>query len=38
MFVKGVSDIYKGGVTVGRDGTWIDLPADSDVIKLGNRF
>jgi len=25
MFVEGVSKIYDGGVTVGRDGTWIDL-------------
>ena len=38
VFVKGVSDVYKGGVTVGRDGTWIDLPANSSVIKVGNRF
>ena len=38
MFVKGVSDIYKGGVTVGRDGTWIDLPANSSAIKVGKRF
>lgn len=38
MFVKGVSKVYQGGVTVGRDGTWINLPANSDVIKVGNRF
>ena len=38
MFVKGVSEVYQGGVTVARDGTWIDLPADSDVIRVGNRF
>lgn len=38
MFVEGVSDIYKGGVTVGRDGTWIDLPANSSEIRVGKRF
>jgi ribonuclease Z len=38
MFMKGVSGIYKGGVTVGRDGTWIDLPANSSAIKVGKRF
>lgn len=37
-FVRGVSEIYKGGVTVARDGTWIDMPADSDVIRVGQRF
>ena len=38
MFVKGVADAYSGNVTVSRDGTWIELPADSDVIKVGKRF
>jgi ribonuclease Z len=38
MFVKGVADVYHGGVTVGRDGTWIALPANSDAIKVGKRF
>jgi ribonuclease Z len=38
MFVKGVDDVYKGGVTVARDGTWIDLPANSDVVKVGSRL
>lgn len=38
MFVKGVSDVYKGGVTVGRDGTWIKLPAGSDQVIVGKRF
>jgi ribonuclease Z len=37
MFVKGVSDVYDGKVTVARDGTWLSLPADSDVIKAGMR-
>lgn len=38
MFVKGVSDVYKGGVTVSRDGTWIDLPANGSEVKVGNRL
>jgi ribonuclease Z len=38
MFVKGVSSVYAGGVTVGRDGTWIDLPANSADVKVGKRF
>jgi ribonuclease Z len=38
MFVKGVSKVYGGGVTVGRDGTWVDLPANSTAIKLGKRL
>ncbi len=38
MFVKGVSKVYDGGVTVGRDGTWIDLPANSQAIKVGKRL
>jgi ribonuclease Z len=33
-FVEGVSDIYKGPVTVGVDGTTISLPAGSDDIVL----
>jgi ribonuclease Z len=38
MFVKGVGDVYHGGVTVARDGTWISLPAGSSDIKVGTRF
>lgn len=38
MFAKGVSAVYQGGVTVARDGTWISLPANSDVVKMGKRF
>lgn len=38
MFVKGVSDVYKGGVTVGRDGTWIELPANSNAVNVSKRF
>jgi len=37
-FVKGVSSTFRGGVTVGRDGTWIDLPANSTAVKVGSRL
>lgn len=37
MFVKGVSQAFDGKVTVGRDGTWVHLPPDSDVIEVGQR-
>jgi ribonuclease Z len=37
MFVKGVSGVYDGTVTVSRDGTWIRLPADSTGIEVGRR-
>lgn len=36
-FVKGVADVFGGGVTVARDGTWIRLPPDSDVVEVGRR-
>lgn len=38
MFVEGVSEVYKGGVTVGRDGTWIQLPPNSDAVIVSKRF
>ncbi len=38
IFVKGVSKVYGGGVSVGRDGSWIDLPADSRAIRVGSRL
>ncbi len=34
MFVKGVSAVYSGGVTVGHDGTWVSLPAGSKAITV----
>jgi ribonuclease Z len=37
-FVEGVDEIYDGGVTVGRDGTWIALPPDSKAITIGARL
>lgn len=37
-FVRGVSDVYSGKVLVSRDGSWIDLPAGSNEIKVGSRF
>lgn len=36
-FVKGVAEIFHGGVTVGRDGTWIRLPRDSDAVEVSRR-
>jgi len=32
-FVEGVDEVYDGPVTVGRDGTFFNLPAGSDVIE-----
>jgi ribonuclease Z len=37
-FVAGVRDVYDGGITVARDGTWISLPAGSDAVRVGKRF
>ena len=37
IFLRGVSDAYDGGVTVGRDRSWISLPAGSDEIRIGRR-
>jgi ribonuclease Z len=33
-FLAGVADVYDGGVTVGRDGTFVSLPAGSDAIEV----
>lgn len=34
LFVKGVDAVYDGGVTVGRDGTWVSLPAGSRTLDV----
>ncbi len=34
VFVKGVDEVYSGGVTVGRDGMLISLKTNSDSIKV----
>lgn len=34
IFVDGVDDVYDGPFTVGRDGTFVRLPADSDRIEV----
>jgi ribonuclease Z len=34
IFLEGVSDAYDGPVTLGRDGTMISLPAESDEIVV----
>ncbi len=31
-FLEGVSDVYSGPVQVGRDGTWLHLPTNSDQV------
>jgi hypothetical protein len=33
-FLAGVSEVYSGGVTLGRDGTVISLPSGSDAIDV----
>ena len=35
IFVKGVDEVYSGGVTVGQDGTKISLPASTKEIIVG---
>ena len=37
LFVEGADAVYTGGISVGRDGTWVSLPAGSDDIRLGRR-
>jgi len=34
LFLAGVDEVYHGGVTVGRDGTWAHLPAGVDVVTV----
>ena len=34
IFVEGVSEVYDGPFTVGRDGTLVSLPAGSDEIRV----
>ena len=34
VFLDGVADAFSGGVTLGRDGTRISLPAGSDAIEV----
>ncbi len=37
VFLAGVSDTFDGGVTLGRDGTLISLPAGSDAVEVSKR-
>lgn len=37
VLLEGVSDAYTGPVTVGRDGTMVSLPANSDAIEVSQR-
>jgi ribonuclease Z len=36
-FLAGVSDAFAGPVTLGRDGTWISLPSNSNEIEVATR-
>ena len=37
VFLEGVSDVYAGGVTLGRDGTLVSLPSGSDGVEVSQR-
>ena len=37
VFLEGVSRAYAGGVTLGRDGTLISLPAGSSAVEVERR-
>ncbi len=36
IFVQGVDEVYNGPVTVGRDGTWVQLKAGTDLIEMSD--
>jgi len=36
VYLDGVSDVYKGNITLGQDGSMISLPVDSKAIELNN--
>lgn len=37
IFLRGVAEVYHGGVTVGRDRSWVALPAGSAEVIVGQR-
>ncbi len=37
IYLRGVSGVYQGGVTIGKDRSWVSLPANSSVVKVGRR-
>lgn len=37
IFLQGVSEVYRGGVTVGRDRSWVSLPPDSSAVNVSQR-
>lgn len=37
IFLRGVSKAYDGDVTVGKDRSWINLPANSSAVEVGRR-
>ena len=34
LFLEGVEETYSGPVTLGRDGTFVRMPADSEAIEI----
>jgi ribonuclease Z len=36
-FLRGVDDAFDGGVTLGRDGSFVSLPRDSDAVEVSSR-
>lgn len=37
IFLRGVADAYDGGVTIGRDRSWVQLPSNSTEVKVSRR-
>ncbi|MGB1563049.1 MAG: MBL fold metallo-hydrolase [Sinimarinibacterium flocculans] len=37
LFVRGVAEVYDGPATVGRDGTWVQLPENGADVRLRRR-
>jgi ribonuclease Z len=37
IYLEGVDEVFRGGVTLGRDGTTVSLPADSDAVEVSGR-
>ena len=37
VFLEGVSDAYGGGVTLGRDGTFVSLPKGGSTVEVSQR-
>ena len=37
VFLEGVADAFEGGVTLGRDGTFVSLPSGGDAVEVSSR-